>query len=59
MNQWLNIRYFWIATALMAVLQFSKFMQGETDYIRLLVAIPGGGLFWGVIATFIAKKIKK
>jgi len=59
--KWLHMRYFWIATGIMAVLQLAKVLQGkEENLIGALIFTPLiGGLFWGVIATFVASKMKR
>jgi len=59
MKDWLHLPYFWVATALMAILQFTRYMDGQTDLVRLIVAVQLGGLLWGVIATLVAKRFKK
>ena len=59
MNSWLNKKYFLIAAGLMSIVQVSKFIDGKSSLIEALLAIVFGGFFWGVIATFIAKKISK
>jgi len=59
MNTWLHIRYFFIAVGLMAIVQVEKFINEEISITESILAILLGGLFWGVIATFISKKLGK
>ena len=58
MNDWLNMRYFWICTALGGVLSVAKYTQGEKDLLQLILIPISIGVFWGVIVTFIAKRLK-
>lgn len=56
---WLHMPYFWIASGLMAVVQFAKVLEGKEELLGAVLVIPFGGLFWGAVATFIAKKLGK
>jgi len=59
MTAWLHKPYFFVAAGLMAAVQTNKFINGSTDIGEALFLIPLGGVFWGAIATFVAKKLGK
>uniref|UniRef100_UPI00404805BA hypothetical protein n=1 Tax=Limnohabitans sp. TaxID=1907725 RepID=UPI00404805BA len=59
MSNWLHMPYFWVASGLTLILEISQIPDnGGIEVLFALMIQPViSGLFWGVIATFIAKKI--
>jgi hypothetical protein len=57
MATWLHTPYFLVALGLMAIVQTDQFLGGKTTLIESILAVIFGGIFWGAIATFIAKKM--
>ncbi len=59
MNKWLHMPYFWVACGLTLIVEVSRVPDdGGIEVLFALMLRPIlSGLFWGVIATFIAKKM--
>ena len=59
MKAWLHTPYFLVAACLMAIVQVDKLLDGKTTLVGVILTVLVGGIFWGAIATFIAKKMGK
>lgn len=59
MATWLHTPYFLVSLCLMAIVQTEQFLGGKTTLIESILAVIFGGVFWGAIATYIVKKIRK
>ncbi len=59
MNKWLHMPYFWVVCVLTLILEVSRVPDdGGIEVLFALMLQPIlSGFFWGVIATFIAKKM--
>lgn len=57
MFSWLHTPYFLVALGLMGIVQVNHYLDGNTTLIGAMLAIVFGGIFWGAIATYIAKKM--
>lgn len=60
MSTWIYPKAFWIATALILVVQIQKLIISGFSIVNVVQALTiafFGGVFWGAIGTFIYKKM--